>query len=318
MKRIAVTGGAGFVGTNLVRRLCQMGYEVVVLDDLSTGLRSNLEGLNCDLRNISIVEEKETLGALKGVDYIFHLAARGSVPRSIRNPNATFEVNTRGTLNILSAAREIGASLAFSSSSSVYGSNPELPKNEKMWMAPLTPYAASKLAGEALVQSYGASFGLPVITYRFFNIFGPWQRPDHDYAAVIPKWIWKASKNEQIEVFGDGEQTRDFTFVDSVVSILIDGMERSLTHPIPVNLAFGNRISLNSLLDQLRMHFPNLRVEHVSIRKGDVRDSQNDAALLREIFPSIKPISFERGIEATLNWLVSEGQRVAGQSIDAD
>lgn len=318
MKRIVVTGGAGFVGTNLVRALESRGYQVVVIDDFSTGLKSNLKNLNCEIRELSIADQEAVSQAISGSDYVFHLGARGSVPRSIKNPRATFEVNTRGTLNVLDAVRATGASLAFSSSSSVYGSNPTLPKSEKMWMAPLTPYAASKLAGEALVQSYGASFGIPVITYRFFNIFGPWQRPDHDYAAVIPKWIWKALHSETIEVFGDGEQTRDFTFIDTVVNTLIDGMERSLTHSIPINLAFGNRLSLNDLLAMLKSHIPGLTWKNVESRPGDVRDSQNDPTLVRNLFPTITPTEFELGLEKTLNWLSEQGQLVAGQSIDSN
>ena len=306
------------MGTNLVRRLLSLGHEVVVIDDFSTGLKSNLTYLGCEIRELSIVDEVAVRSAISGCEYVFHLGARGSVPRSIRNPKATFEVNTRGTLNVLDAVRASGASIAFSSSSSVYGSNPTLPKSEKMWMAPLTPYAASKLAGEALVQSYGASFQIPVITYRFFNIFGPWQRPDHDYAAVIPKWIWKGLRGERIEVFGDGEQTRDFTYVDTVVDTLIDGMNRGVTHSIPVNLAFGNRISLNGVLEILRSNIPNLTWTNRDPRPGDVRDSQNDATLLRTLFPSIIPTDFQTGVSKTLKWLSDDGQLVAGQSIDSN
>ena len=318
MTRIAVTGGAGFVGSNLVRRLIPEGYEVTVIDDFTTGLKSNLKGLDCRINEVSLVDEVAMDEATIGCDWIIHLGARGSVPRSIRNPQATFEVNTLGTLNVLNVARKHGSRVMFSSSSSVYGRNLELPKREESWMAPLTPYAASKLSGEALVQSYSESFGIPAVIFRFFNIFGPWQRPDHDYAAVIPKWIWKALRDEQIQVFGDGNQSRDFTYVDTVIDVLISTLKREVAYPTPINLAFGNKISLNQLIDQLRALYKNLKVEYLGERKGDVKESQNDPTLIQSLFPEIKPITFEEGIERTNAWLSSYGGQVAGQGIQSD
>lgn len=311
MKKVAITGGAGFVGSNLARELVHRGYPVSIVDDFSTGLKSNLDGLDCEIFECSITDEEKLRPALEGCDYIFHLAARGSVPRSIKNPKATFDVNTLGTFKVIECARQINALLAFSSSSSVYGSNQELPKSELMWTAPLTPYAASKLSGEAMVQGYAASFGLKAITYRFFNIFGPWQRPDHDYAAVIPKWIWKLMNSEDIEIFGDGEHIRDFTYVNTVVSILIDGMERELEHPSPINLAFGAQISLNEIISLLRKEFPAFKAIYSQDRPGDIRRSQNDPALLKEYFPSVVPTPFEEGLNETIDWLRKEGWRIA-------
>lgn len=311
MIRVGVTGGAGFVGTNLVRALLRKGYEVSILDDFSTGLRSNLSGLDCEVYEGSITDKNLTSNALSGRDYIFHLAARGSVPRSIVNPRATMEVNVLGTLNVLESARDSGATVAFSSSSSVYGSNLDLPKNERMWMSPLTPYAASKLSGEALVASYAASFGISAITYRFFNIFGPWQRPDHDYAAVIPKWIWKLMHNDSIEVFGDGSQSRDFTYIDTVVSVLIQGLENKINYPTPVNLAFGSRITLNDCIDELTGRFQRLDVKYLPERTGDVIHSQNDPTLLNSIFPYVKPIRFSEALEETCQWFVEHGSGIA-------
>lgn len=318
MTKVAVTGGAGFVGTNLVRRLIPDGYEVTIIDDFSTGLKSNLDGLDCRVEEISIVDEVSLEKATSGCDWIIHLGARGSVPRSIKNPQATFDVNTLGTRNILNAARKHSSRVVFSSSSSVYGRNLELPKREESWVAPLTPYAASKLSGEALVQSYSESFGIPAITFRFFNIFGPWQRPDHDYAAVIPKWIWKALHNKKIEVFGDGTQSRDFTYVDTVIDVLMSTLKQQFAFPTPINLAFGNKISLNDFVGQLRVMYKNLEVDYVDARKGDVKDSQNDPTLINDLFPEIKPVSFEEGVRLTNFWLSSHGQQVAGQSIHSD
>ena len=311
MGAIAVTGGAGFVGTNLVRALLNLNYEVKVLDDFSTGLRSNLKNIDCQIVELSLTDAEKVRTAVQDCDYIFHLGARGSVPRSIKNPRATMDVNVLGTLNILESARETGAGIAFSSSSSVYGSNKFMPKNEKMWTSPLTPYAASKLSGEALITSYAQSFDINAITYRFFNVFGPWQRPDHDYAAVLPKWIWKLMHNNKIEVYGDGNQSRDFTYVDTVISTLIEGMKKRMKHPNPINLAFGSKITLNQCIDELRLKFPNLTVEFLPERAGDVKHSQNDPSLIKSLFPTIEPVSFSIAIEKTYQWFQDYGLIIA-------
>ena len=168
-----------------------------------------------------------------------------------------------------------------------------------------------KLSGEALVASYAASFGISAVTYRFFNIFGPWQRPDHDYAAVIPKWIWRLMHNQDIEVFGDGNQSRDFTYIDTVVSVLIQGLKEEVNHPNPVNLAFGSRITLNQCIDEFRVKFPQLDVRYVPERAGDVRNSQNNPTLLNSIFPQIKPVEFSEALENTYQWFVEYGLSIA-------
>lgn len=311
MDQIAVTGGAGFVGTNLVRALMRDGFEVVVLDDFSTGLRSNIQDLGCEIREVKLEKEGALFDALEGSEYIFHLGARGSVPRSIKSPRATHEVNTLGTLNVLEYARKNGCSVAFSSSSSVYGTNPTLPKTEKMWTAPMTPYAASKLAGEALVHSYALSYGIRAITYRFFNIFGPWQRPDHDYAAVIPKWIWKILQGEEIQVFGDGTQSRDFTYVNDVIKVLVSGMKQETNHPSPLNLAFGARITLNQVLDCLQEKSDRIKVKYLPERSGDVKDSQNDSTELSRVFPNINPVGFRKALFEVWDWMESNGSQIA-------
>jgi UDP-glucose 4-epimerase len=316
--RIAVIGGAGFVGTNLVRALMAQGDEVLVIDDFSTGLISNVEHLPCEISRTSIYDQIEIEKALSGCDFIFHLAARGSVPRSIKNPDATFNVNVVGTLNVVRYAQMTKTPLVFSSSSSVYGSNLELPKNEFMWTSPMTPYAASKLCGESLVESYSRSFGFQAFTFRFFNIFGPWQRPDHDYAAVIPKWIWKAMNKQVLEIYGDGEHTRDFTYIDSVISALLQVKKRNLASPHPVNLAFGARISLNSLASELSTYFPDLRVEYRDPRAGDVKDSQNDPTHLNNVLPGIEVTSFEDGLKKTIEWFEEFGEKITGAPTSKD
>ena len=318
MKKIAVTGGAGFIGSNLVERLLSKGHEVTVVDDLSTGLKSNLDLNKITFHELSLTNRDGLAKALSGVDAIVHLGARGSVPRSLKNPTATHDVNATGTLNVLEAARVSGAQVIFSSSSSVYGRNGQLPKDESMWLSPRTPYAASKLAAEGYVQAYGAAYEVPVTLLRFFNVFGPKQRPDHEYAAVLPKWIWKAMNNEAIDVYGDGSQTRDFTYVRTVLDVIEDALNRGVRTEGAVNLAYGNRISLLTTIDLLKGHFPDLKVNFLGDRPGDVKNSQNDPVLLKELFPSIVPTEFEVALNETVNWLKEFGQSVANGPATVD
>lgn len=318
MKKIAVTGGAGFIGSNLVERLLSKGHEVTVVDDLSTGLKSNLDLNKITFHELSLTNRDGLAKALSGVDAIVHLGARGSVPRSLKNPTATHDVNATGTLNVLEAARVSGAQVIFSSSSSVYGRNGQLPKDESMWLSPLTPYAASKLAAEGYVQAYGAAYEVPVTLLRFFNVFGPKQRPDHEYAAVLPKWIWKAMNNEAIDVYGDGSQTRDFTYVRTVLDVIEDAINRGVRTEGAVNLAYGNRISLLTTIDLLKAHFPDLKVNFIDIRPGDVKDSQNDPVLLKKLFPDVTPTEFPVALSETVNWLKEFGQSVANGPATVD
>jgi UDP-glucose 4-epimerase len=311
MSKVAVTGGAGFIGSNLVSRLIAEGHEVVVVDDLSTGLFSNVKDQVCEFRELSITDFAGLNSALKECETIFHLGARGSVPRSIKNPVATHAVNATGTLNVLEIARESGAHVLFSSSSSVYGRNMQLPKDESMWLGPMTPYAASKLAAEGYVQSYASAYKVPTTLLRFFNVFGPRQRPDHEYAAVLPKWIWLAMHNQPIQVFGDGTASRDFTYVDTVLDVAMTAMKQKVTSDGAINLAYGNRISLNETIDLLKQHFPDLEVNYTVERPGDVKESQNSPELLIKLFPSVQPKAFDLALSETVTWLKEFGQSVA-------
>jgi UDP-glucose 4-epimerase len=299
--KVLVTGGAGFIGTNLTLNLLSSGYEVKVFDDLSTGLKANIPK-DADFVNASILEASQIDKAIKDCEVVVHLGARGSVPRSIKDPIATHNVNATGTLNVLEAARNSQCHYIFSSSSSVYGSNMILPKNEDMVLRPITPYAASKMSGEALSLGYAKSYGLAVSTFRFFNIFGPWQRPDHEYAAVLPKWISKCIKGDEIEIFGDGEQTRDFTYVGTVVSIIKNCISDKVLHPEPVNLAYGNNISLNQVIHLLKNSFPDLKVKYLSPRAGDVLHSKNDPKLVKSLYPNVNFEKFETSLQETINW----------------
>ena len=318
MTKVAVTGGAGFVGSNLATKLISLGYEVVIIDDLSTGLRSNVDTSKCTFHEVPITDKVALERALRDCETIFHLAARGSVPRSIKNPAATHEVNATGTLNVLECARENGAHVLYSSSSSVYGRNMALPKDESMWLGPLTPYAASKLSAEAYVEAYGASYQVPVTLLRFFNVFGPRQRPDHEYAAVLPKWIWLAMHNKPIDVFGDGSQSRDFTYVETVVDIAVAAMKDKVTTTGAVNLAYGNRIDLLTVIKLLRADFPNLEVNFVGERLGDVKESQNNPILLKQLFPAVIPKEFSAALSETIEWLKNDGETVANGPSSTD
>ena len=302
--KVLVTGGAGFIGTNLVRRLLSTGHEPVVFVVFSTGLEYNLAGLEVRVDRGDLADAAAVAASVRGVDAVVHLGARGSVPRSVAYPVATHQVNATGTLNVLEAARAEGTYVVMSSSSSVYGANPLLPKIERTWTQPLSPYAASKLAGEGYMLGYQASYGMPTLVLRFFNVFGPWQRPDHDYAAVVPKWLWKMMTGQPIEVHGDGTQTRDFTYVDSVVDVLVDALERRVSLDTPVNLAFGKRHTLLEVLARMEALLGVApQVEFTAARVGDVRNSENDPTLLRSEFPSVEPVELDPALEMTAEWL---------------
>ena len=311
MGSVGITGGAGFIGSNLANRLLTEGYKVVVVDDLSTGLLSNVNLESSTFHHVSITDSKSLKSALGECETIFHLAARGSVPRSIKNPIATHEVNTTGTVNVLEVARETGAHVVLSSSSSVYGSNTQLPKDESMWLGPLTPYAASKLAAEGYAQAYSATYNFPTTILRFFNVFGPRQRPDHEYAAVLPKWIWLAMHGQPIEVYGDGYASRDFTYVETVVDIAMTALKEKVISDGAINLAYGNRIFLNDTIDLLKNYFPDLKVVYRENRQGDVKESQNSPERLIALFPRIEPKPFQTALDETISWLKEFGESVA-------
>ena len=240
---VVVTGGAGFIGANLCRTLRNQSFvdRLVVIDDLSSGRRENLDAIDdVELVVGSILESPLLDDAFQGAEAVVHLAARPSVPLSMANPMASHLVNATGTLEVLEAARRAGKpQVVVASSSSVYGANPTLPKREDNVAMPASPYAASKLAAESYTLAYGRCFDLPVLAFRFFNVFGPLQSADHEYAAVVPAFVDSALRERPLPVYGDGGQSRDFTFVDSVTAVLTDSVRRTVTDTEPVNLAFG-------------------------------------------------------------------------------
>ena len=302
MPRVAVTGGAGFIGSNLVTKLLNTGYDVSVVDDFSSGLRTNLDQSEVDIYEVSILDCTKLANALNGCEYIFHLAAVGSVPRSIKYPELAFSTNTIGTFNILEFSKKNEIPVLFTSSSSIYGANQELPKNEKMWAQPISPYAASKLAAESFVSSYSASYSIPNLVLRLFNVYGPRQRWDHDYAAVIPKWIHRVMSNQPIEVYGDGNASRDFTYVDFVTEIMIEAMQKRLRNETPINIASGTSVTLNDLIAEFQKHFVGIDVRYENERLGDVKNSRNDPSLMREVFSVPEEYSLSEGLSRTIAW----------------
>lgn len=303
--KVVVTGGAGFIGANLCQELSSRPNvdKVVALDNLSTGSASNLDGINADLLVGSILDRSALQEAVKGAHAVVHLAARPSVPRSVADPIASHEANATGTIYVLEACRKAGIPLISASSSSVYGPTEELPKHEGMPTRPQSPYAASKLAAESYLLAYQATYKVPTLALRFFNVYGPLQSAGHAYAAAIPAFIDAALRGEQLSIQGDGEQTRDFTYVGTVVRVLADAAERGVRHDKPVNLAFGTRTSLLSLIEKMGhiMGRP-LDIAFAPARIGDVRDSQAACDSLKRLFPGHAPVPLDEGLAHTIAW----------------
>lgn len=307
--KVVVTGGAGFIGSNLGRTLLARREvdRVVALDDLSTGDRANLAGTGVELVEASILDREALNDTFADAGAVVHLGALPSVPRSVADPVGTHHANATGTLEVLQAARRAGdLHVVVASSSSVYGANQELPKRESMRTAPISPYAVSKLATEAYTLAFGHTYGLPTLAFRFFNVYGPHQPAGHAYAAVIPAFIDAALRGVPLTVHGDGEQTRDFTYVGTVAEVIAEAVVRRVSDLEPVNLAFGTRVSLNGLISALAdiVGFQPA-AEYVGTRAGDVRDSQADNTRLLSHFPDVAAVDLATGLQATVDWFRS-------------
>ncbi|MET8045215.1 NAD-dependent epimerase/dehydratase family protein [Micromonospora sp. NPDC005215] len=316
--KVVVTGGAGFIGANLVRALDEAPQvtDVVVVDDLSTGRLDNLHDQPVRLRLGTVLDPDLLDETFDGAASVVHLGALGSVPRSIDRPLPSHHVNATGTLMVLEAARRHHVQqVILSSSSSVYGVNPVLPREEGLRPIPVSPYAVSKLAAEAYALAYATCYGLGVLPFRLFNVYGPRQATHHAYAAVLPRFVTAALTGEPLRVHGDGRQTRDFTFVGSVTSVIVDAVVRRVSTTDVVNLAFGARISLLDMIAELEdiLGRP-LPVAHEAPRPGDVRDSQADCTRLRELFPAVRPVPLRTGLERTVSWMAASFGPFAAQT----
>jgi len=305
--KFVVTGGAGFIGSNLSEELSK-GGEVTIIDNLSTGKIDNIQELidndvltfvGGTITNLDLLKE-----IFEGVDCIFHQAAIPSVQRSVENPMATNEANVKGTLNVLIAAKDCGVKkVIYASSSSVYGDTPKLPKVEGMKPNPLSPYAVSKLTGEYYCKAFFRAYRLKTVCLRYFNVYGPKQDPTSNYAAVIPRFITRALKNKPPVIFGDGKQTRDFTFVIDVVKANILAMEGDVEGIF--NISCGQRISINELADKItKIAATGAKIEAIydKSRPGDVRHSLSDISLARDKLGYDPDYSLEKGLEETVRW----------------
>ncbi len=306
MPKYLVTGGAGFIGSNLVEELVRRGDEVRVLDNFSTGKRRNIEPflgsielIEGDIRSYHIVQE-----AVEGMDYILHQAALPSVPRSIHDPITSDEVNVVGTLNVLHAAKEAKIKrLVFASSSSIYGETPELPKHEGLMPSPLSPYAVSKLAAEKYCSVFTRVYGLETIALRYFNVFGPRQDPTSQYSAVIPIFITAILKDHRPVIYGDGEQSRDFTFVANVVEANILATTAPAAGGMALNCACHGQITLNYMVKKINSYLgKEILPEYTHSRPGDIRHSFASIDEAEKHLRYTPFVLFDEGLERTVDW----------------
>ena len=298
---VLVTGGAGFIGSHLVEALLERGYAVRVLDNFSTGKRENLDPFRADIeliegdvRSFQVVRE-----AVAGIDVVLHQAALPSVPRSIADPLTTHEVNATGTLHVLEASRNAGVRrVVYASSSSVYGDSPELPKHEGMRPNPLSPYAVSKLTGESYCQVFSRVYGLETVALRYFNVFGLRQDPDSPYAAAIPKFIKKMIQDEPPIIYGDGEQSRDFTYIADVVQANLLALTSACDSGLVINCAQSSRTTLNDLVSTLnRILGKALEPIYEAPRRGDIKHSFADISLAVKHLGYSSHVDLHEGLE---------------------
>lgn len=312
MERYLVTGGAGFIGSNIAEELVNRGAAVRVIDNFLTGKKENIDSfldkiefIEGDIRDFEICRN-----VLKDVDFVLHQAALPSVPRSISDPLLTNDINIKGTLNLLLASQEAKVQkFVFASSSSVYGDDPRLPKEEEMRPRPLSPYALTKLVGEMYCRIFSQLHGLPTLCLRYFNIFGPRQDPSSQYAAVIPNFINKTLNGDNPVIFGDGQQSRDFTFVSNVVEANILAAKSQDISGEVINIGCGQRTSVNSLAEKIiEILEGNLKPVHDKPRPGDVKHSFADISKAKKILEYSPGISFKEGLEKTIRWCQERGE----------
>jgi nucleoside-diphosphate-sugar epimerase len=315
--RYLVTGGAGFIGSNTVDELVRRGHGVVVLDDLSSGKEENLADVRGKITFIkgSITDLEMVQKAMLQADYVIHLAARTSVPRSVKDPIDTNRINVDGTLNVLVAARDNKVKrIVFAASSSAYGDTPTLPKSEGMQPIPISPYGVSKYVGELYAQTFGRCYGLENVCLRYFNIFGPRQDPDSPYSGVLSRFATAFLDSTPPVVFGDGAQTRDFTYVDNAVAANILASEAPTASGRTFNIGTGHSVSLNQVLEMLqKISGKTLEAKYEAARDGDIRDSLADIRLAQESLGYEPSVHFEEGLQRTFAWYQAQyAKNIAG------
>ncbi len=304
--RYLVTGGAGFIGSNLVDELVRRRHKVVVLDDLSAGKEANLAEVRdkIDLHIGSITDLAAVQSACRGVDYVIHLAARTSVPRSVQDPLETNHVNIDGTLNVLVAARDAKARrFVYAASSAAYGETPSLPKVESMPAEPISPYGVTKYVGELYAQVFGRAYGLENACIRYFNVFGPRQDPTSQYSGVLSRFMLAVIQGQQPVVYGDGEQSRDFTYIENIVEETLLACEKERASGKVFNGGTGARITINQVLLLLeKVSGKKIQAKYEPPRTGDIRDSQADISLARKVLDYEPRVHFEEGLRRTWDW----------------
>ena len=307
--RYLVTGGAGFIGSNIVDELVRRGQQVVVLDDLSSGKESNLASVRAkiELRTGSITDMGALQSACQGVDYVVHLAARTSVPKSVKDPIDSNHINIDGTLNVLVAARDAKVKrFVFAASSAAYGETPALPKKESMQPEPISPYGVTKYVGELYAQVFGRVYGLENACLRYFNVFGPRQDPTSQYSGVLSRFMLATIQGERPVVYGDGEQTRDFTYIANVVDETLRACEAREASGKVFNGGTGARVTLNEVLKLLgKITGKQIQAQYDPPREGDIRDSQADISLARRLLGYEPLVPFEEGLKRTWEWYKS-------------
>jgi len=315
--RVLVTGGAGFIGSHLSARLIERGDEVRLLDNFATGRRSNMAALPGEFELIEgdIQSYERVHKAVRGCEVVLHQAALPSVPRSIQDPLTSNATNVIGTLNVLLAARDEGVRrVVYASSSSVYGANPTLPKREDMATAPISPYAAAKQAAESYCRSFGIAYGLETVALRYFNVFGARQDPSSQYAAVIPNFITALMAGQPPVVYGDGEQSRDFTHVGNVVEANLLAMSAAGAAGQVFNVACGHRVTLNELLVELRdLLDSDVKAVYEPHRVGDVQHSLADLSRAEEMLGYIPTISLREGLRRTIAYYMALDDELTAQ-----
>ena len=305
-KEVIVTGGAGFIGSHLTRRLVKDGNKVIVIDNLCEGKLENIKDILPKIKfyQKDILDLNFLKKTFKNIDFVFHQAALRSVLRSVEKPLATNKTNIEGTLNILMAAKENKVKrVIFASSSSIYGEQKADILKESLCPNPLSPYALSKLAGEIYLRQFYNLYGLETISLRYFNVFGPYQDPENEYAAVIPIFITKVLKNQSPVIHWDGNQSRDFTYIDNVVEANILAMKVNQTKGEVVNVSENKTISINQLFNSInKIMGKNIKAKQAPKRQGDIRRTKGDNTLIKDFLGYKTKVSFQKGLKTTINW----------------